>query len=163
MNMSELKRALVQPDSEHTQCDCRSVRDEEDAFSTDVFQSLRSAYKRGVLHTVRGKSKEAQAAAAAAAAVAEERIGRARAAAAREHAVARARELSAERAKMAAECAQVWRCRLVSLASRHFALASRSQKRVLRTCRIVSDSLPFYEVRRGCAASRFGQIHGSCL
>jgi RNase P/RNase MRP subunit POP5 len=72
------------------------VRDEEDAFSTEVFQSLRSAYKRGVVHAVRGKSKEAQAALQAAQTAAEARVERARIAAAREGALARAQEAAAQ-------------------------------------------------------------------
>lgn len=34
------------------------MRDEEDAFSNDVFSSIRSAFKRGMINTVKGKSKE---------------------------------------------------------------------------------------------------------
>jgi hypothetical protein len=77
---------------------------QEDAFSSEVFSSVRSAYKRGVLHTIRGKSKEAQAALQAAQKHAEQRMARSRIAVAREHELLRARE-HAELAA-AAEAAQ---------------------------------------------------------
>ena len=119
--------------------DCSSVRDEEDAFSTDVFQSVRSAYKRGVLQTIRGKSKEAQAALAAARADAEDRVARARASAACEHQQARERERSAERAALALQCKQVraceYQCRCTWLLPEHAQSRALSGER--RTCAAV--------------------------
>jgi hypothetical protein len=84
---------------------CRRVRHEEDSFSLAVFQQTRSAYKRGVAHTIKGKMKEMQRQLKQQRETSEEKLERERAAAAQKRRAERgvaearhAREMNAHRA-----------------------------------------------------------------
>jgi tRNA A37 methylthiotransferase MiaB len=87
-------------------CVFRGIRNEEDSFSNDVFQNVRSAYKRGMLNTIKSKSKEHQLQLQKERDIYEQKLDLSRASATREQDVA----LAAQKARLQQEttslCAQ---------------------------------------------------------
>ena len=83
------------------------MREEEDAFSTDIFASVRSAFKRGMVNTVKGKSKEQHRQLSEQRAAFECQIAQCRMAAARERELLVAGEVSRAQQAATAHAAHV--------------------------------------------------------